>query len=160
MSVEESAQCQRPDWGYRAIVTTVFITAIWLLLLPLSQTVQRIALNRFHLQTGSFAAWAVQGPVPAMYNFHNQAIIEPSPWNSMPWDTMPWDQPAFEPQRWAINHFPTRTFTFGYERIAIRDPQHQMITLRSRYRGQTLQTRWLVDQHEDGTLSVSGEVIP
>lgn len=140
-----------PDWGFGLVVAVVVVVAGWLLLLPISGGVQRIALNRFHLQSASFARWAAQAPVPAMYNFYNQGLVEP-----LPWDRTPWQQPF----RWTMNHFPTRAFTFGDDRRQLCRSPRPMISLRSQYRGQQLQTRWLVDEDARGRLSISGEVVP
>lgn len=142
---------QQPDWGYRLIVTLICGIAVWLLLLPVSDFIQRTTLNRFHQQTGSFAAWAVQAPIPAMYSFYNAVKYEPAPWDASPWD---------RPQQITANHFPTRAFTFGHDRMKLGTPQRGLITLRSQYRDQILETRWTVVRDDQGRLSISGEVLP
>ncbi len=141
----------RPDWTYRAIVALIAAVVAWLLAMPFCPFIQQAALNRFHLQSRSFAAWAMQAPVPAMYNFHNRYRIE----------SQPWDATFFErPITGSINHFPVRLYTFGDNRpLLLPKTDRRMLTVQSRYRGQTLTTRWTVTEAEDGGYELSDEVL-
>jgi len=119
--------------------------------MPLSPFIQQTTLNRFHLQTGSFAAWAIQAPIPAMYSFHNQYRVE----------AMPWDASPFAPPRTGtLNHFPVRVTTFTIDRLNLKQVDRRMITLRSDYRGRSLTTQWIATPHEDGGFVLTDEVLP
>ena len=139
----------RPDWTYRSIIVLIAAVAVWLLSMPFCPFIQRTALRRFHLQTDSFAAWAMQAPVPAMYNFHNRYRIE----------SQPWDATFFErPVTGSINHFPVRLYTFAETRpLLLPQTNRRMLTVQSRYRGQTLTTRWTVTELRDGGYELVDE---
>ena len=142
----------RPDWIYRVIVALIATVAVWLLALPFCPLIQRTALERFHLQTGSFAAWALQAPVPAMYNFHNRYRLE-----SQPWDATFFERPVMG----SINHFPVRLYTFAETRpLLLPQTDRRMLTIQSRYRGQTLTTRWSVTEVKDGGYELVDEELP
>jgi hypothetical protein len=141
----------RPDWGYRCIATLVIGIACWLSAMPFCQFIQRTTFNRYHLQTRSFAAWAIQAPVPAMYNFYNRYQIEPQPW-----DATLFSQPIVG----TINHFPVRLLTFADNRpLMLPHTDRQMLTVRSEYRGQSLTTRWSVSTAQDRVYEVIDEVV-
>jgi len=139
----------RPDWTYRSIIVLIAAVAVWLLSMPFCPFIQRTALQRFHLQTDWFAAWAMQAPVPAMYSFHNRYRIE----------SQPWDATFFErPVTGSINHFPVRLYTFAETRpLLLPQTNRRMLTLQSRYRGQTLTTRWTVIELKDGGYELVDE---
>lgn len=142
----------KPDWGYRGIAALILSVALWLLAMPVCPFIQQATFNRYHLQTGSFAAWAAQAPVPAMYNFHNRYRIEPQPWDATP---------LSHPVTGTINHFPVRLYTFGDNRpLMLPDPQRRMLTVESQYRGRSLRTQWMVTPSEDGGYALVDEVIP
>lgn len=143
---------QRTDWGFYVIVALIAAVTLWLLSLPLCPFVQRTALRRFHLQTGQFAAWAVQAPVPAMYSFHNRYRLE-----SQPWDATFFDRPVTG----SINHFPIRIYTFAETRpLLLPQTDRRMLTVESRYRGQSLTTRWIVTEAQDGGYELADEELP
>jgi hypothetical protein len=142
----------KPDWGFRCIAAMVSIVALWLLAMPFCQFIQQTTFNRYHLQSGSFAAWATQAPIPAMYNFHNRYRIEPQPWDATLFS---------RPETGTINHFPVRLYTFGDNRaIMLPRADQRMLTVESRYRGRTLTTRWTATPASDGGYELSDEVIP
>ena len=58
--------------GFFCAIASIFG---WLLLLPFSRGIQRQTMERFHLQTPSFAVWAAQQPIPPMYNLENEAAF-------------------------------------------------------------------------------------
>ncbi len=142
----------RPDWTFRIIAALIATVVVWLLALPLCPFIQQTALRRFHLQTESFAAWALQAPVPAMYNFHNRYRLE----------SQPWDASFFErPVTGSINHFPVRLYTFAETRpLLLPQTNRRMLTIQSRYRGQTLTTRWTVTETNDGGYELMDEELP
>ena len=126
------------------IVTLVVTIAIWLLLMPVVPAIASATLHRFHLRTHSFAVWAMQFPIPAMYNFANRYEVQA-------------DQASLEThsgtpfQGRMVNHFPTRIFTFADGRyLHLRHGEDRWLTIESSYRGQTLRTRFYakpVDEH-------------
>jgi hypothetical protein len=147
-----AATPETSDHGYRLILAGVCLVATWLLAMPLSRVVQQTTLNRYHLQTGSFIAWAVQAPVPAMYNFHNRYRVE-APSQQPP--------PDSAPLTGALNHFPIRLYTFGEtRRFMLRDRARHMLTAESHYRGLSLTTRWQVVVTEDGAFELIDQVVP
>ncbi len=146
---------KRPiDCGYISILAIVAAIAVWLLSMPVCDFVQRSTINRFHLQTDSFALWAIQQPIPSMYNFHNRYEVRPSlrPGPS-PDDT--------DAQRGTLNHFPLRLFTFGDNReIFLRKPVARTIDLTTTYRDTILHTHWTATPRDDGGFDLTGEVVP
>jgi hypothetical protein len=52
-----------------ALIGLVFA---WNLALPMSHTLQEAGLKRYHLASGNYYAWAVQQPIPSIYNFENR----------------------------------------------------------------------------------------
>ena len=124
------------DRGFIAIVTLVAANAVWLLMMPWVPGIARCTLDRFHLRTGSFAAWAIQCPIPSMYNFANRyearefppGLVDPII------DTV---EPRY------VNHFPARVFTFADGRWRLqKDGRDRWVTIESSYRGQTIQSRF------------------
>ena len=116
-----------------AIVTLVVGVAIWLLLMPWIPAIGRTTLNRFHLNSGSFATWAVQFPIPAMYNFANRYEVRRKPMTER-------DDADRSRQR-LVNHFPVRIFTFADGRyVHLRYGEDRWLTVESSYRGQTLRS--------------------
>jgi hypothetical protein len=115
----------------------VVLVALWLLAIPFSGRVAAVALNRFQLQSTSFFRFAIQLPVPSMYNFANWYAVSSVPPGSI-------DQRVeIEVEKGYINHFPSRVFTWAEGRsYNFEDGQDRWVTLKSSYRGLTLQTRW------------------
>lgn len=117
------------------IVLAVCAVAIWLLLMPFFPAIARVSLRRFHLCTESFPLWAIQAPVPAMYNFGNQYEIRDLP-EDLITPVLDSRRPRF------INHYPPRIVTFANGRYALLHPgQDRWLTYWSSYRGQTLETK-------------------
>lgn len=141
----------KPDRLYQAILLVLACVSAWLIAMPVSPFIQQTTLNRFHLQTKSFAAWAIQAPIPAMYSFYNRCQIEAMPWDASPFST---------PRTGTINHFPVRVTTFATDRLYLKQVDQRMITLRSDYRGSTLKTQWIATPRDDGGMTLSSEVLP
>jgi hypothetical protein len=143
---------RRVDRGYRGILVAVSVVTLWLLAMPFSRFIQQTTLDRFHLQTRSFPVWAIQAPVPAMYNFHNRYRVEPRLQDS----TSP-----SEPLTGTVNHFPVRLYTFGNtRRVMMLDRSRHMLTVESRYRGRSLMTRWVVAPNVAGGFDLIDRVVP
>ena len=63
---------RQPDPITICLFGAVLFFSLFIMLLPVSRTVQVAALRRFQLTGWSFAAWAVFQPLPSMYNFENR----------------------------------------------------------------------------------------
>ena len=138
------------DLASATLLTLIILAAFWIFLLPLNQTVQKTFLARFHLASSSFPIWAMQQPIPSMYNFENRVWISPVPItqselnqafskgnNSNPRIGLPathlTNLKTIETEQ--INHFPTRAFTFGKTRwILKQQSEPRYYYLSSRYR--------------------------
>ncbi len=135
------------DYGLIAIVCLVGIVVVWLLLTPLVPAVVQSTIDRFHLRGDSFVLWAIQCPIPAMYNFANQAMV-----SEQPIDDFVADQTGNEPR--FVNHFPARRITFADARAReLRDGRDRWLTIQTTYRGQTIRSAFHV-------RSVNGPIDP
>lgn len=122
--------------------------ALWIVALPMSATVQEAYLRRFHLASPSFLSWAIQQPVPAMYNFENQVTISAAKLEELevkpPESTsdVPTPNPTDENTiaDFMINHFPTRSFTFGHTRSHLKENPAGNYHLTTRYRGREIRS--------------------
>ncbi|MEO1614436.1 MAG: hypothetical protein AAFV88_01215 [Planctomycetota bacterium] len=132
MATESSKQ---RDPLFVVVLLGICCVSVWLLLMPFYPAIARITLERFHLQTESFGKWAIQAPVPAMYNFANQYEIRDIP-EDLITPVVDSTRPRF------INHFPTRILTFANSRyVLLKAGQDRWLVFRSSYRGQTLETK-------------------
>lgn len=104
------------DRGFVAIVILIAVIAIWVLVMPVVPEIATATLRRFHLRTGSFAGWAAQFPIPAMYNFANTYQVRKWPEGAMEGLPVMIDDDEGIIQERYINHFPSRVITFGRER--------------------------------------------
>lgn len=161
-----------------AIVALVAGIVGWLLLMPWVPAIAATTLKRFHLQTNSFVAWAVQFPVPAMYNFANRYEVSPTPPAELgltkaadladhsqtepsqtdPSQTKPGtgtttnDHAREKPssKQRMLNHFPVRILTFADGRFYhLRHHKDRWLTVESSYRGQTLRSYFHAEPVED-----------
>ena len=125
------------DIAFRVVISLVIVVAIWLLLTPFVPPVAMSTMKRFHLRSDSFATWAIQQPIPAMYNFANLSSTRDTPLGMI--------QPVFEDevQQRYVNHFPTRLMTFAdgrYRMLNFGKPH--WLELKTSYRGQTIETTY------------------
>jgi hypothetical protein len=126
----------RHDTGFIAIVALVAVIAIWLLLTPVVPSIASASLNRFHLRSRSFAVWAIQFPIPTMYNFANRFEVRKVP-------VGPIDPILEENGKRYLNHFPARVLTFFNTRYRhLNEGTDRWVTIESSYRGQTVTTRF------------------
>jgi hypothetical protein len=108
--------------------------AAWLALLPLVPAIQRTTLRRFQMQTPRFWQWAVQQPIPAMYNAENRFRIQTKRTAA--------EHVSNRPMR-HLNHFPFRVFTFGDGRFDyLRHASPVSLHIESAYRGHRVATTW------------------
>ena len=155
---EEESNPKRPDIGFYAIVALVGVIAGWLLLMPWIPGIASATIHRFHLRTSSFTWWAIQAPIPSMYNLANQYEVgELQP--ELPDD--PLFQPMFEfpiseqpatdhkTEKRYINHYPVRVITFANRRYRyFNDGNDRWVTVTSRYRGQHLESKYQVRRRD------------
>jgi hypothetical protein len=137
------------DWGFGIIVVLAALIAVWLLWMPWSAEITRITMRRFQLQTESFLAWAVQFPIPAMYNFANEAEIDAYPPGLV--------DPLFaESETRYLNHFPVRCITFADGRYHyLHEGRDRWITVETRYRGRSLESRFHAHVNPDGRVELN-----
>ena len=146
-----SPTSSKPDAGYYAIVLLVLVIASWLILTPLVPAVAACTLRRFHLRTSTFALWAAQFPIPAMYNFANTYRVTKTPPDGADESdgTDGSDESDesdgmddFEGTRYA-NHFPARLITFVDARSRyLVDGEDRWYVIRSTYREQRIESRF------------------
>jgi hypothetical protein len=144
----------RPDWLFRTLVTALFAVALWLLAMPWVPAIARCTMQRFHLKTSSFGAWAIQQPIPPMYSFANTTEVRSRPpvtaADRSTDPTVESENDGVLASR-TINHFPTREFTFASSRVRyLRDRSSKWFVLRSTYRGQTIESLYRLDPEERG----------
>ncbi|MCO8124938.1 hypothetical protein NHH03_24585 [Stieleria sp. TO1_6] len=149
---------QSPQRGrdplFGLILIGIVVVVIWLMLMPCFPGLAAVTLRRFQLRTDSFPLWAIQAPVPSMYNFGNRYEVRKIPEGLLE-PILPPPPPRY------INHFPTRAMTFAFGRyVHLHDGSDRWITFWSSYRGQTLETKvhlkpvgegrfeWLVEGRE------------
>ena len=132
---DQSEATQSRDYGFIAIVALLIVIAVWLLLMPLLPAIASSTLHRFHLRSESFVWWAIQQPIPSMYNFANRFEVSRFPPGLV--------DPIFDDtEKRYINHFPLRILTFANTRYRfLLAGQDRWVTVDSTYRGQTLETR-------------------
>lgn len=143
--------------------------AVWVLLMPWVPSVATASMRRFHLTSGSFAAWAIQQPIPAMYNFANSYEVRQWPREAaagLLGDPL-LDDPLFgsplgdlrdfgKIHSDHINHFPARVATFSSHRIHCCEPnQDRWLVTVSTYRGQRVETLTHLKAMGDGQFTVT-----
>jgi len=130
---------RRPDIGFFGIVGLVAVVAIWLILTPLVPTVAATTMRRFHLRSDSFWQWAIQFPIPTMYNFANRYRVQDYPPDLA--DPLLADPLVTESEYRFLNHFPARIFTFADNRYYfLQDGRDHWLTIETNYRGQTIES--------------------
>jgi len=124
------------DYGFIVIVALVVVMTTWLLLMPLVPAIASATLRRFHLRTGSFLTWAIQQPIPSMYNFANRYEVREFPPGLV-------DPIIDTAEKRYINHFPSRVLTFANTRyVHLAAGEDRWVTIESSYRGQAIETRF------------------
>lgn len=131
---KDTSTRRKPDLGFQAIVALLVVVAAWLLLMPWVPAIASATMHRFHLRSGSFASWAIQQPIPSMYNFANRFEMREIPAGFL--------DPIFETdQKRYINHFPTRVLTFANTRYHyLHQGRDQWLTIDTSYRGQSIES--------------------
>lgn len=104
-------------------------------------------MRRFHLRDNSFLVWAIQQPIPAMYNFANRYRVwegspAPPPEATAGHSAHQIGDPAELLESGCVNHFPSRMITFANARYRLLAERADCwFELESAYRGQRLTTR-------------------
>lgn len=151
--MEPHSSPAKRDPLFVGVLLLVCGVAIWLLLMPFFPAIAAVTLRRFHLQGDSFAAWAVQAPIPTMYNFSNRYEVRDLPEGFIV-PVLDTTKPRY------INHFPVRVFTFADGRwTLLHSGQDRWITCWSSYRGQTLQTKWHAKPISEGRFELVREEV-
>lgn len=135
---------RRPDYFFGVIVALVLSIFLWLLLMPWVPAIASVTLHRFHLRTGTFMGWAIQQPIPSMYNFANRFEVREIPEGLL-------DPVLDTAEKRYLNHFPPRILTFANTRYRyLHDGKDRWLTIDSSYRGQTIQTRYHARPRQSG----------
>ncbi len=129
---------QTRDTSVLWILVPLILIFVWIVQLPFNSAVQHATLCRFQMQTPSFWAWAVQQPIPAMYNCENSGCVTD----------------GLADEKWSarrmVNHFPFRLLTFGDGRLAyLLDHRPKQFWLESAYQGHSIATRWRANPIDD-----------
>lgn len=133
------------------LLATISAIAVWLLALPVSPWVQRATIDRFHLTSGSFAAWAVQQPIPPMYNLENRYWYSPRALAASEL-TIP---PPLGVQTGMLNHFPARMITCASGRLLVMEnTRDSWFYLQSKYQGSQKITVYRLVASESGALKM------
>jgi len=137
-------QNPKRDPFFLAIISFVIAIVIWLILTPIVPAVASVSMHRFHLRSRSFATWAIQFPIPTMYNFANRYEVREIPQGLI-------DPIADETEKRYVNHFPARVLTFFNTRYRyLHDGKDRWVTIDTTYRGQTVETRMHASPKENG----------
>ncbi|MGK0309275.1 MAG: hypothetical protein ACJAYS_000090 [Lentimonas sp.] len=125
-----------PKAATRAFASLLVITYLWVLLTPFVPAISIAGMKRFNLLTENFVAWALQQPVPSMYNFANEGVLIPE---------------SLEEQAVLIptNHFPTRHYTFEL-RSGFGPWLPQVLITNSIYQGRIVSARHLITERPGG----------
>lgn len=100
-------------------------------------------LAQFHLIADSYLQWALLQPVPAMYNYANEIWISDGPRQGP--EGHPRAKDDREYHAW-LNHYPLRGVSFNWDRdVIVKTRGYKYITLRSRYRGSSLETGYYLN---------------
>lgn len=140
-----ASEASQRDYGFIAIATLVTGVAMWLLLMPWVPAISSATMHRFHLRSSSFASWAIQQPIPPMYNFANRVQVDEMPPGMV--------DPVLnmENESRYINHFPARVFTFANRRyLHLVAGSDRWLTIESSYRGQKLESLMHAKPNTDG----------
>ena len=127
--------------GGQTLVGLLGLAYAWILLTPLVPSVGQAGLRRFNLVSGSFVSWALQQPVPSMYNFSNEVAFGPL------------SLVAAVPLR-QVNHYPTRFYT-GSDREIYTKMLPMLMRSKSSYRGNDLQVYHLIEEAPGGVKMVA-----
>ncbi|MGE3980398.1 MAG: hypothetical protein AB7F70_03110 [Candidatus Omnitrophota bacterium] len=123
--------------------TCLFISILLLIYLYIgfkliSPGLRERSLAQFHLTCPTFIGWALNQPIPAMYNFANEIWIGNRPKNAtkeFPVGT------SFKHYYTWLNHYPLRVITFSwYRSMILKDVDYKFISLRSTYRNTFVET--------------------
>jgi hypothetical protein len=132
---------QTGDWQAAILVLAIIGVAGWVGLMPFNRSIQMTSLKRFHLATDDFGTWAMQQPIPSMYNFENRYWANREPLSSMRLSFGIEAAKSSGIETGILNHFPARAFTFAESRaVCLHQQKYRWLYLHSRYRDSELWT--------------------
>lgn len=141
---------------------------VWLAAMPFRSEIQRATLERFHLATPSYPAWATLQIIPPMYNLENQyrySIPVERELNGLPGsqESSRIGLTSYS-EKGYVNHFPARLITFfdNRARLLSQSPE-AILRIESRYQAEKMVTTWIVERDSRGVThmrrtSSSGEI--
>lgn len=151
---------KRPDWAYRILLALAGVVAGWLLIMPVCPPIIRSTMDRFHLRSNSFAWWAVQTPIPAMYNFKNTSEVRDLPPGEQlgglidPILLSPLDEveaPLGILSKRVLNHYPAREFTFANGRVRhLQGDATRWLVIESFYQGESMRSAYQLERDDSG----------
>lgn len=153
------------DMASMVLLTGIVVVASWIIALPFNRSVQETYLRRFHLASPNFAVWAIQQPVPSMYNFENRVWASQNPVTTEELNASmiqnQTDRQSTESAKRVnriktdpVNHFPTRYFTFGETRSFLKQNPSRYYYLRTRYRDLEIRSAFEISPVSDSELKV------
>ena len=122
------------DFPTIGLCFAIFLTGVFLLSLPFCPWSQRQIMQKFHLKSDTFAAWAVFQFVPSMYNFDNETWVSQHPFPNQFDDD--WNKDRSDTIHYWLNHYPLRYASFSNDMRAKyrKSGQPVYFYIRSRYR--------------------------
>lgn len=139
--------------SFRALVTLIGAMAVLCVALPLCPPLQREAMRHMHLESSSLLWWSAFHLKPAMYNFENEYFLSPRPLTAENADE---ETPPHKPDgdHRFLNHYPLQV-PLWYYRPQLGVPGRRVyVLLRSRYRGEEVITRLVIQADERGHLKI------
>lgn len=161
---------QTRDWPSLLLLAMLATVVTWVGLLPINRFVQDSYLNRFHLRTAQYPAWAAQQLTPAMYNLENTYWYSPDPLSPKRRGELSQDyfgrlegrgqqQPPDGVRMDMLNHFPTRTITFVQSRAFLKQHGGGHFYFQSRFRDRELISSFQIVPVSDTAAKVVREVV-
>lgn len=136
----------RPGFSAGLFYAMMGIVGVWSSGLLFVPAVVDATLQRMHLATSSFPAFAAQQISPAMYNFANQGWRAPEDVTLEQWNARNHDPGSY------FNHFPVRNLTW-FERDQV-GPAGLWGYYRSRFQGRELHTKYRLEPSPEGGWNV------
>ncbi len=134
---------RKRSYGALALYLLCTVVSVYLLLLAVLPALQRTLMRNFHLRTPSYLLWALQQPVPNMYNFKNELMLE-----------IPMQETRY------VNHYPIQLVTNPWNRhIYFWNYGHTVLRVRSTYRGVRVVTRYRLSAQPKPAV-IGLEIVP
>ncbi len=134
------------DRGTSLFYALLAVAAGVVLVLPLSGRGRQTLVEAHQLRSESFPTWAALQLVPSMYNYAHRVWISEQPLTpaQLAGDS---PLPAAASTQW-VNHYPTRTMTFGAQRAALlHHPRTMHFYFDSRFGGTQVRSHYTLEPH-------------